>query len=79
MFSTKKKIDNTLVVNPGSVGLARDGGQACYAIYQNGEIILNRIDYDVENTISDLMKSPTPQNIKEGLIKILLHKTELNK
>ena len=66
----KKKIDYTLIVNPGSVGLSRDGGQACYAIYENGNILLHRIDYDVEKTITDLMKSPIPDSCKEGLKKV---------
>jgi predicted phosphodiesterase len=54
----KKKIENTLVVNPGSVGLARDdgpvsasasqGGQACYAVFADGEIHLKRIDYNIK-------------------------------
>ena len=72
----KKKMDYELIVNPGSVGLARDGGQACYAVYENGEIHLKRIDYDVEKTISDLMKSPVPQPVKDGLKKVLLHKVD---
>jgi putative phosphoesterase len=70
----KTKVDYSLVVNPGSVGLARDGGQACYAIYQDGIISLKRIEYDVEKTISDLKKAPLPENIISGLIKVLLHK-----
>ena len=72
----KKKMDYELIVNPGSVGLARDGGQACYAVYEDGEIHLKRIDYDVEKTISDLMKSSLPQSVKEGLKKVLLHKAD---
>lgn len=72
----RKQFNFTMVVNPGSVGLARDGGQACYAVYENGKIDLKRIDYDVEKTINDLFKSPVPQSCKEGLKKILLHKNE---
>jgi putative phosphoesterase len=69
----KKRVDETLVVNPGSVGLARGSGQACYAVYENGLISLKQIDYDVEKTISDLMKSPIPQIVKDGLKKVLLN------
>jgi putative phosphoesterase len=68
------KSNYNLIVNPGSVGLARDGGQACYAIYTEGKITLKRIDYDVEKTISDLMKAPVDKNIKDGLTNVLLHK-----
>ncbi|MCK7517420.1 MAG: metallophosphatase family protein [Ignavibacteriales bacterium] len=70
----KLKLEYNLIVNPGSVGLARDGGQACYAVYDNGVITLKRIDYDVEKTISDLKKAPLPENIISGLVKVLLHK-----
>ena len=72
----KKELDYTLIVNPGSVGLARDGGQACYAIYENGMISLKRIDYDVDKTIADLKKAPLPGNIISGLQKVLLHKKQ---
>lgn len=70
----KLHLEYNLIVNPGSVGLARDGGQACYAIYENGNITLHRIDYDVEKTVNDLMKAPLADNIKEGLKKVLLLK-----
>jgi predicted phosphodiesterase len=68
----KKKIDFTLVVNPGSVGLSRDGGQACYATYEDGNILLHRIDYDVEKTVSDLMKAPIDSSSKNGLKKVFM-------
>lgn len=68
-----KEVDESLIVNPGSIGLARDGGQACYAFYNDGIISLHRIDYDVEKTLSDLMKAPLPEIIKEGLKKVLLN------
>jgi predicted phosphodiesterase len=69
----KKIIHNTLVLNPGSVGLSRESGKACYAIYENNDFVLKAIDYHVDKTISDLMKSPIPSNCKEGLSKVLLH------
>jgi putative phosphoesterase len=72
----EKKLDYNLIVNPGSVGLARDGGQACYAVYPDGKITLNRINYDVEKTISDLMKAPLAENVIEGLKQVLLHKKD---
>jgi predicted phosphodiesterase len=66
-----KKLDYSLIVNPGSVGLARDGGQACYAVYENGNTILQRIEYDSDKTVFDLMKAPIPDNCKEGLKSVL--------
>jgi putative phosphoesterase len=67
----KKQVGNTMVVNPGSVGLSRDGGQACYAIFDNGELILKRIPYNVQRTIDALMESPISQKSKDGLSKVL--------
>ncbi len=69
----KTSVGQTLIVNPGSVGLARDGAQACYSVYENGTIFLYRIEYDVQKTISDLMQSPLPEEIKKGLINVLLN------
>ena len=69
----KTSIDHTLIVNPGSVGLARDGGQACYAIYDDGRITLHRTEYDVQKTIADLMESPLAKKIKIGLKNVLLN------
>jgi putative phosphoesterase len=67
----KKQVGRTLVVNPGSVGLARDGGGACYAVFENKNIALHRIAYDVERTIVALRKSPISKQSKEGLTTIL--------
>jgi len=47
MRSTK-----TLMVNPGSVGLPQHGdAQATYAVWDDGEVTLCRVAYDVEETI----------------------------
>ena len=70
----EKKVDYNLIVNPGSVGLARDGGEACYAIFENGKINRKRINYDVDETIRDLKKAPLEEKIISGLTKVLLHK-----
>ncbi len=46
------------VVNPGSVGLARDGGgEACYAVFEDGHVELKRIPYDVDRTVKALRAS----------------------
>lgn len=60
------------VVNPGSVGLARDGGgEACYAVYDSGHVSLKRIPYDVSRTISELHRAPLPAQVVEGLQAVL--------
>ena len=67
----KKQVRGTLVVNPGSVGLARDGSKACYAVLENEQITLHRIPYNVEETIEALWKSPVSKESKEGLTQVL--------
>ncbi len=67
----KKYIGRTLVANPGSVGLARDGGDACYAVLRDGKLDLRRRPYDVERTITALAKSPISQRSKDGLAAVL--------
>lgn len=46
------EVDGTLVVNPGSVGLSRDGDpRAAYAVIEGGEVQLKRTEYPVEETM----------------------------
>lgn len=48
----KTRFRRTLVVNPGSVGQPKHGdAQAAYALWQDGEVTLRRVPYDVEQTI----------------------------
>jgi predicted phosphodiesterase len=68
----KKQVGGNLVVNPGSVGLARDGAKACYAVLENREITLHRIPYKVEETIKGLWDSPILRASKEGLTRVLI-------
>jgi putative phosphoesterase len=60
------------VVNPGSVGLARDGGgEACYAVYDGGDIELRRVPYEVGRTIRDLRAAPLAKHVIAGLEAVL--------
>jgi predicted phosphodiesterase len=60
------------VVNPGSVGLARDHrGEACYAVLQDSELELKRIRYVVERTVEALRAAPLPAPLIEGLAGVL--------
>lgn len=66
------KFGKLTVVNPGSVGLARDTpGLACYAIYDGGILSLKRIPYDVGATVAALRESPLTDSVIEGLVKFL--------
>lgn len=45
-------IRNTKVLNPGSVGLSRDGDpRARYAVIENGEVTMKQVEYPVEETV----------------------------
>ena len=60
------------VVNPGSVGLARDyRGEACYAVYENGAVQLKRCSYNVARTVAALRAAPLPEAVIEGLAQVL--------
>jgi predicted phosphodiesterase len=62
----------TTVVNPGSVGLARDAArQACYATIEEGRIELKRFPYETELIIAMLRRAPLPEPVIEGLAKVL--------
>jgi putative phosphoesterase len=66
------------VVNPGSVGLARDGGgEACYALYDGREMALKRVPYDVERTIANLRAAPLPAHVFEGLAAVLRGRSDI--
>jgi putative phosphoesterase len=55
-------------INPGSVGLSRDlPGRACYATWNDGNIELKNLRYDVDQCVERLAASPLPENIKEQL------------
>jgi putative phosphoesterase len=60
------------VVNPGSVGLARDHhGKACYAVYEEGRMELKQIPYAVERTAALLRAAPLSNRVIEGLVGVL--------
>jgi putative phosphoesterase len=67
-----RRFGKITVVNPGSVGLARDGGgEACYAVLEGSQLRLKRIPYDVDRTVAILEKAPLPQGIIDGLARVL--------
>ena len=54
------------LVNPGAVGQPRDGNeQAAYAIYddQAGEVVLRRVDYEIDRTIAQMKEAGLPDSM----------------
>ena len=67
-----RTFDKVTVVNPGSVGLARDHrGKACYAVYRDGRMELKQIPYAVGHTAALLRAAPLPNRVIEGLVGVL--------
>jgi predicted phosphodiesterase len=47
--------NNTLLVNPGSVGMPLDGDpRAAWALYEGGRVLFQRTDYDVERAVAQM-------------------------
>jgi putative phosphoesterase len=60
------------VLNPGSVGLARDGGgEACYSVLEGTRLTLKRVPYEVDRSVAALQKAPLPGHVVEGLTRVL--------
>lgn len=54
------------VVNPGSVGQPRDGDpRASYAIIEDGQVTLHRLEYDVEACLNQMQTSNVPAWVPE--------------
>jgi hypothetical protein len=66
------EVDDKLVINPGSVGLPRDGDpRASYAIIENYKVDVKRVEYPVEETVSVIQASPLPDDAKDMLAEVL--------
>jgi len=71
-FPVLGRYEDMMYLNPGSVGQPRDGDwRASYAIYENGEVHLKRIEYPVEKTIEKIKVRVKNKVFREMLIKIL--------
>lgn len=65
------EVDGKLVVNPGSVGLCRDGDpRPSYAVIQDREVELKRFDYPVEDVVRLVEQEDLPDRAKELLIQV---------
>lgn len=61
-------VDDILVLNPGSVGMPRDGDpRAAYAIIDEKRVELKRIEYPIEDTVKGVEASEIPDRAKEML------------
>jgi putative phosphoesterase len=66
------EVGNKLVINPGSVGLPRDGDpRAAYAIMDDRRVELKRVEYPVEATVAAIQETSLPDHAKELLADVL--------
>jgi putative phosphoesterase len=66
------EVNKVLVLNPGSVGLPRDGDpRAGYAIIDDDRIELRRVAYPVEKTVARVEAMPWPRRAKEIMSYVL--------
>jgi putative phosphoesterase len=66
------EVGDKLVINPGSLGLPRDGDpRASYAVVEDRRVELKRVEYPVDATIQTIQESPLPDTAKEMLAEVL--------
>ena len=64
----KLQVDDTLIVNPGSVGLSRDGDpRAAYAIIDGDDVQFKRVEYPIDETIQAVEAVTTDATARQML------------
>lgn len=67
-----REVGDTTIVNPGSIGQPKTGrALACYAILENGQLTLKEYAYPLAETVREIRQMPVPQDIQEGLVRVL--------
>lgn len=63
------ELNGTKIVNPGSVGLPVDGDpRAAYAVWQDGEVALRRVAYDLEKAVRAYERLDFAEPIRQQLV-----------
>jgi protein phosphatase len=67
-----RRIGESLVVNPGSLGQPKTGKpDACYAVWEDGSFALKSFPYAIEPTVGKLQALSFPQDVEKDLITVL--------
>ncbi|MEA3335797.1 MAG: metallophosphoesterase family protein [Chloroflexota bacterium] len=67
-----RKVGDTFIVNPGSLGQPRNGTpDATYAVWRDGELQIHHLHYDYPTTMRKLMMLPVDPDIIDRLQGIL--------
>ena len=66
------RVGKKLLINPGSVGQPRDGDpRASYAIWEDGDAQIRRIEYPVSETVREVKQMPIPNDVRNLLVQNL--------
>src|SRR5438445_5556413 len=66
------EVGDKLVINPGSLGMPWDGDpRGSYAVIENMEDELKRVEYPVEESVRAIQESALPEQAKEMLAEVL--------
>jgi protein phosphatase len=67
-----RSVDRKTVVNPGSLGQPKTGTpDACYAVWEDGEVSLRRYAYPIDRTVEKIRSMPIGKDVQEKLIRVL--------
>jgi putative phosphoesterase len=67
-----RQVGKTTILNPGSLGQPKTGRPlACYAVWEDGKIVLHEYEYPIEETISAIRKMPILAADQDALIAVL--------
>ncbi len=67
-----KRVGQTTVVNPGSLGQPKTGKpDACYAVWQDGHFELRQFPYALERALDRIQHMPVPADIQRDLSTVL--------
>lgn len=58
-----RHLDDRMMLNPGSVGMPRGGSGAHYAVWDDGEVTLRSVAYDVPAVIAQLRSLRPPEDV----------------
>lgn len=62
------EVDGKTIINPGSVGLPRDGDpRLSYAMLDHGELEMKRLEYPIEDALKVVRKATIPEKAKKLL------------
>jgi len=67
-----RREEKTTILNPGSLGQPKTGRSlACYAVWKEGEILLQEYEYPINDTIREIRAMPIPTEDQDALITVL--------